>query len=1622
MPLPSTYSPQRVCSCGTIGKALKNNYIPSPFPDTLVWEFRAVDMHDDEGHTIRTDARSGRLVDDPGIEGRKIAKASRHLTAAPTEDGTPTLNGHADDAPATDIFVKPLPRKLQGHIDRADGNEIVGWVWDPAAPGHRVRLELVDGSRTVATTVADIARPGLENAGIGDGRHEFRFVVREKLAQEGDIQLHLRCADSLAPVPGSPITITASKPQDDLSLAAEAAAPAGDEHAAASAEFGYCDLLSANRIEGWACDPENPDTSLVMEALLDGDPLCRVECNVARFDAQGRPARAVGFRIRIPQHRITGTGHVIELRTLDGRTVLLRDLSGVHRQWVLPAREAGQAPMPEPLPATPVQMGGHSGQVSCKRGLLEGWIRQDGNDNPVEIAIVADGVPQWRGLARRRVQIAPNGEENKGSQESTGAFGFRCQLSQPDKPRRERFVEVLDAEGSPLLGSPFFVPHGDQYMGFLEAIDIAAGRLRVGGWCVDTVHPSDRVRLIVECNGRIVGEGQTDLHRDLSKLGFDSPFAAFLLDIEVPDEPIDVASVQVRAASSLIPLERHAPLAATQPGELEAAAPAAGERALQATRPDDIVEGTIDQVTPNFIRGWARNKTNQDAVVFLDCYIDSILFSSVPAQRFRADLKKHFGDHGCHEFLFELPPTSVFFDPGKILIKPSIGVNEIKQKFTTLDNQIRLKLPTTPPRDSNFLKKYRLPKKVPGGGLPHVSLVVINRNGAELLGRFFASFDDINTYERYDILILDHQSDDDSEQVVQRWASLLNVRWLQRGSNYSFSASNNFGALQTQADILLFANNDIRFTQEVLAGIANSLADPGVGCAGIKLFDDSQFPRADLQLPIQHLGIHFGPSYRGASAEPFESRYAPMWHRIIHDQIEAPAVTGAFMACRRQEFLALGGFDERYFYGFEDVDLCLKYLRSGARLVAANDLAAAHLRGYSRTRMEKRYAYARDRNKEVFNEAWGFWLRRRIAEQRFEKPGFWTAAPVRIAFAVTEATETTLAGDYFTALELATQLSAQFPCECTFLDVVGKNQYKLLGFDVVIAMRDDYDPRKITDATPHLIRIAWVRNWFERFVEREGTGSFDAVWASSASACEFIGEKLGKPPALVPIGTSAQRFEAGRKRREFEYDYCFTGSYWGMNREIVQQLDPGGTPFSFAIFGAGWEKVPHLAPYARGALPYKLMPDVYASTKLVIDDANHVTKGWGAVNSRVFDALCAGALVITNGKAGADSLFEGVLPSFDSPQSLADLLWQYLGDEDARLRKVTELRKIVLERHTYQQRARTVWASLSALSRNQLRLSIKIGAPREAVRNEWGDYHFAASLKYFLERHGHSVRIDCIDQWYAAQNAGDDVVLVLRGLTRYKTSPSQINLMWNISHPDSISPAEYADYDHVFVASDTHAEACRGFLGDKVSVLLQCTDPRFFNPDVKLLQPPPGALFVGNSRNVRRRIVADAIEAGLALEVYGTRWEGLIPDRYLVGENIPNRSLGSYYRSASVMLNDHWDTMREAGFISNRLFDGVACGARIISDDVPGMGALFSGVVRTYRDAGELAALVEDFELETAEDVEARLDVAGTVMREHGFANRAAAILAVVQRLVEIKTEPFVPGHEVVTIGHTGNL
>jgi spore maturation protein CgeB len=120
-----------------------------------------------------------------------------------------------------------------------------------------------------------------------------------------------------------------------------------------------------------------------------------------------------------------------------------------------------------------------------------------------------------------------------------------------------------------------------------------------------------------------------------------------------------------------------------------------------------------------------------------------------------------------------------------------------------------------------------------------------------------------------------------------------------------------------------------------------------------------------------------------------------------------------------------------------------------------------------------------------------------------------------------------------------------------------------------------------------------------------------------------------------------------------------------------------------------------------------------------------------------------------------------------------------------------------------------------------------------------------------------------------------------------------------------------------------------------VEALIQCTDPELFYPDFSE-EYEHELLFVGNSRKVYRKIIKDLIPTDKDLAVYGTNWEKFIDKRYIKGQHIPHTELRKAYSSCKILLNDHWDDMREKGFISNRIFDGLASGALIISDQVEG--------------------------------------------------------------------------------------
>ena len=248
-------------------------------------------------------------------------------------------------------------------------------------------------------------------------------------------------------------------------------------------------------------------------------------------------------------------------------------------------------------------------------------------------------------------------------------------------------------------------------------------------------------------------------------------------------------------------------------------------------------------------------------------------------------------------------------------------------------------------------------------------------------------------------------------------------------------------------------------------------------------------------------------------------------------------------------------------------------------------------------------------------------------------------------------------------------------------------------------------------------------------------------------------------------------------------------------------------------------------------------------------------------------------------------------------------------------------------------------------------LTVAIKSPNPSTNRKWGDYFFAQALKKSLEKKGFNVIVQERNNWY--DDVEIDINIVLRGLKDYDINYDEINLMWNISHPDMVSDEEYEMYDIVFVASEKYSNCLKNKLNTQVETLFQCTDPDVFHTqkDENLKED---ILFVGVTRGVYREIVRNSLEKGHDVSIYGGGWEEFIDSELIKGEFIPNDELYKYYSSCKILLNDHWEDMRDLDFPSNRLFDALACSTFVISDDIPSAKTLFDGNIVTYSDADDL--------------------------------------------------------------------
>lgn len=246
-----------------------------------------------------------------------------------------------------------------------------------------------------------------------------------------------------------------------------------------------------------------------------------------------------------------------------------------------------------------------------------------------------------------------------------------------------------------------------------------------------------------------------------------------------------------------------------------------------------------------------------------------------------------------------------------------------------------------------------------------------------------------------------------------------------------------------------------------------------------------------------------------------------------------------------------------------------------------------------------------------------------------------------------------------------------------------------------------------------------------------------------------------------------------------------------------------------------------------------------------------------------------------------------------------------------------------------------------------LRWSLKLPSTRGAWGDDWGDTHFAEALASSLRMLGEDV-VTCRRDAHASGPIHlDDVCLAVRGAYPVEPVPgSSVSVLWVISHPDEVTPDELAAFDLAFAASVPWSRSVTGRTGVTVEPLLQATG---FPVRTPADPDDPALVFVGNAEDRRRPLVELADRAGVPLVVYGRGWGGKLAPGAWRGEYLPNDRLPELYRRHGAVLADHWPAMAAEGFVANRVFDALACGARVVCDPVLGIEELLGEAVSVCR-------------------------------------------------------------------------
>jgi GT2 family glycosyltransferase len=227
------------------------------------------------------------------------------------------------------------------------------------------------------------------------------------------------------------------------------------------------------------------------------------------------------------------------------------------------------------------------------------------------------------------------------------------------------------------------------------------------------------------------------------------------------------------------------------------------------------------------------------------------------------------------------------------------------------------------------------------------AVVIPNFNGEAFIADTLAAVA-AQTVAPAEVVVLDNASTDNSVELIER--RFPDVRVVRLDRNRGFAGGANAGVRATSAPLVAVLNSDARphadWLERLLDVVADSTDD--VWAWGSVLLSSATGR-------IESAGDEWSPkgfAFKRQKGEPIDALEA--------EPYEAFAPPGASPLLRRDVFDAIGGYHERFFLYYEDIDLAHRARRSGYRAIVVPAARVEHDLGRSGESNRSWYFIARN--------------------------------------------------------------------------------------------------------------------------------------------------------------------------------------------------------------------------------------------------------------------------------------------------------------------------------------------------------------------------------------------------------------------------------------------------------------------------------------------------------------------------------------------------------------------------------------------------------------------------------------------------------------------------------------